>query len=468
LADLEIDLLRVGALVKARYEVLRRIKIGGMGAVYEVIDRVVSKRRALKVMLPGLVTEAMLVRFRQEASIPGQIDSDNVVDVLDQGVDEERGLPFLVMELLKGEDLGARLQRGRLSPEDAVGHLHRASLALDCAHAADIVHRDLKPENLFVTKHTDGTEGMKVLDFGIAKIVAESSRPQTTLNLGTPLYMSPEQILGKGDIGSSSDIYSLGHVAFTLLTGHAYWEPELDSMASTPFLTCVAQGARERATSRAARWHTQLPSDFDAWFATATATRPAARFDSASELVAELAQAFSLPDPAVIGSRGSGRVSAIAKTLVSTAPSGEAAVQRSEDRAWMSKRSSVGAVSSAARRRREWSRLVEWLVGGTLAAALGLLAFWYLRPIDDSVGRGSDESRDPLVRSEVAGDGEGRSPQVQPTPSRVPTPPSAAVPSVAAFPESSVRLTAPTSSASPPRAARQRAVGASYDPMEKL
>lgn len=296
MADEEVDLLKPGVVLKDRWEVIRRIQAGGMGAVYEVVDRILGKRRALKVMLSTIVTPTMLQRFRQEASIPGKVDSPNVVDVLEIGVDEGRGVPFLVMELLIGEDLGARLERGPLAPEVVVRFLSEASLALDCAHAADVVHRDLKPENIFVTKRHEGAdgEGIKVLDFGIAKIVGDSSQARTTLSVGTPLYMSPEQILGDATIGPRSDIYSLGHVAFALLVGRAYWEPELEHMSATPFLSRVAQGASDVATARAARLGVALPASIDAWFAKATAPVPADRFESASELVLELAEALGV------------------------------------------------------------------------------------------------------------------------------------------------------------------------------
>src|SRR5262249_42101104 len=154
---------------------------------------------AIKAMLPTIVQSVDLrERFKLETRVSAQIESEFIVDVFDAGVDETTGLPFLVMELLRGEELDVVLGRlGHLPPVDAVTYLHQVALALDKTHAAQIVHRDLKPENLFLTKRDDGSPRIKVLDFGIAKIVADgSTEAAVTRNFGTPFYMSPEQFMG--------------------------------------------------------------------------------------------------------------------------------------------------------------------------------------------------------------------------------------------------------------------------------
>ncbi len=142
-----------------------------MGAVYEVVDEKTDSRRALKVMLPSVVREPTLrARFALEARVIGNVESDHVVRVLDAGIDEGSGTPFLVMDLLRGDDLGSLLEkRGALSSGEVVVYLHQAALALDKTHAADVVHRDLKPENLFVTYRDDGSPCVKIIDFGIAR-----------------------------------------------------------------------------------------------------------------------------------------------------------------------------------------------------------------------------------------------------------------------------------------------------------
>src|SRR5262249_5173432 len=143
----------------------------------EVIHKETRRRRALKVMLPSIVSDPELrARFKLEATITADIDSEHIVETFDAGVDAETGAPFLVMELLKGDDLSVILEdRKRLPSEEVIVLLHQAGLALDKTHAAGIVHRDLKPENMFVTARDDGSPRLKILDFGIAKVVAQNA-----------------------------------------------------------------------------------------------------------------------------------------------------------------------------------------------------------------------------------------------------------------------------------------------------
>jgi serine/threonine-protein kinase len=293
--------LAQGAVFHGRYEVVRCLAVGGMGAVYEVTDQKTRRRRALKVMLPNVVADRDLhARFRREATITSEIESAHIVETIDADVDAQTGVPFVVMELLKGEDLGKMLgKRRRLPPGEVILLLHQASLALDRTHAAGIVHRDLKPENLFVCASDDGSPWLKVLDFGIAKIVADSQGDQkTTRAMGTPVYMPPEQIQGDGRIGPRADLYALGHIAYTLLVGEAYWEQDARETGAT-YALCrrILVGPIEPSCPRAARAGVVLPPAFEVWFAKATALDPQARFDKASTLVAELAQAVGVPWP---------------------------------------------------------------------------------------------------------------------------------------------------------------------------
>jgi len=187
--------LQEGAVFAGRYRILHCIAAGGMGAVYEVIHLETERRRALKVMLPHILqSDDLRERFKQEARVAAHIDSDYIVEVFDAGIDEATRMPFMVMELLRGEELGKRLKRlGRLAPADVVTYLQQTALALDKTHRASIVHRDLKPENLFLTERDDGPPRVKVLDFGVAKVVAETASAGATQSIGTPLYMAPEQ-----------------------------------------------------------------------------------------------------------------------------------------------------------------------------------------------------------------------------------------------------------------------------------
>jgi serine/threonine-protein kinase len=293
-------MLQPDAVFGERYRVVRCIRTGGMGAVYEAAHLETGRRVALKVMLPSLVTEPTLrARFKLEATVVASVESEHIVDVLDAGIEPATGAPFLVMELLRGDDVSTLLKReGPFSPDDVVTLLWQASLALDKTHAAGIVHRDLKPDNLFLTRRDDGSPRLKILDFGIAKVMAQSpAGGQQTATVGTPLYMAPEQINGDA-IEPTCDLYALGHIAFAMLVGRSYWFDEWQGGPVYPLLLKVLKGATESASARASRHGRSLPPAFDAWFAKATATSSSERFQSASALVQGLAQALGIEGPA--------------------------------------------------------------------------------------------------------------------------------------------------------------------------
>jgi serine/threonine-protein kinase len=299
--------LPAGRLFHGHYEIVRCINSGAMGSVYEVLDHKTRRRRALKVMLPNLIADPELrARFRLEATITADIISEHIVETFDADVDAETGSPFLVMELLRGEDLATMLtSRGRLPAEEVVLLLSQAARALDKTHAAGIVHRDLKPENLFVTYRDDGSPRVKVLDFGIAKVAAQSAH-KATRSIGTPPYMSPEQISGEG-VDPRSDLYALAHIAFALLVGQPYWLEEAKATEAVyPLLLKIVQGAKEPAGVRARRLGVTLPPSFETWFAKATALSPEQRFSSARELITTLATALgvTVPVAALSGSAG--------------------------------------------------------------------------------------------------------------------------------------------------------------------
>jgi serine/threonine-protein kinase len=269
-----------------------------MGAVYEAVHLATERRRALKVLLPHCFqSNEMRERFAREARVTSQIESEYIVDVSDAGVDESTQMPFLVMELLRGEEMEHRLGRaGRFSPGEAVTYLHQVAMALDRTHQALIVHRDLKPANLFLTQREDGTPRVKILDFGVAKVVAESATAAgATRSLGTPLYMSPEQFRSGTKLTPAADIYALGLLSYTMLVGEPYWSREAREAGDVIAFAMVAvRGPAESAVRRAAARHVALPASFDAWFAKATAVSPANRFATASEAVRTLAEVLGL------------------------------------------------------------------------------------------------------------------------------------------------------------------------------
>ncbi|MEM1033711.1 MAG: serine/threonine-protein kinase, partial [Myxococcota bacterium] len=202
-----------------------------------------------------------------------------------------------VMELLDGHELAHHLQTEEIDAATGLRLVAEIASVLDAAHAVGIVHRDLKPENVFLVAGEDGQKHVKVLDFGIAKVM--DSKTITHGILGTPLYISPEQIHGQVRTTPKSDIYALGMLAFTIFVGTAYWSVEHEESLYA-FLSSVVAGPSVSACARAADEHDViLPPAFDAWFLEATATDPEARYPSASALVRGLAEALRLPRPDV-------------------------------------------------------------------------------------------------------------------------------------------------------------------------
>jgi serine/threonine-protein kinase len=330
--------LAAGQIFANRYEVVRCIGSGGMGAVYEVIHLETERRRALKVMHAHFADSPdFRDRFKREARVAAQIDSDYIVDVFDAGVDDATKMPFLAMELLRGEELARLLKRvGRLAPAEVVCWLFQTSLALDRTHKASIVHRDLKPENIFLCERDDGPPQIKVLDFGIAKFATSAKgQGQTTNSVGTPLYMAPEQFLPGGEVTPAADIYALGLLAYTLLVGTDYWHEDLERDENVfAFALIAMKGTVEAPSVRALRVAgMHLSPAFDAWFAKATALSPAARFATASEAVRELAIAtrVNLPPPRATAPSLQGMVPEVEVTMPDpvhssrTTPAGSAA-----------------------------------------------------------------------------------------------------------------------------------------------
>jgi serine/threonine protein kinase len=213
-----------GALVQGRYLVTGELGRGGMGVVLAAHDEMLDRDVALKVVLPKMTRSSEIVeRFSNEARSLARLESRHVVRVLDFGTISEpiasAGLPFMVLELLRGEDLFSIAAReGGLSAARVVGYTLQACAGLAVAHALGIVHRDLKPENLFLATESDGSQCVKVLDFGVAR--SHSRRKPLTrgnVGVGSPGYMSPEQVEGSRHLDARSDIWTLGVVMYELL-----------------------------------------------------------------------------------------------------------------------------------------------------------------------------------------------------------------------------------------------------------
>jgi serine/threonine-protein kinase len=215
----------VGSTI-GNYTVTGLLGKGGMGTVYRAEHPDIGRQVAIKVVSSQFaVNPAVMARFKAEALSVNRIGHPNIIDISDFGALSD-GRPYFVMEYLDGEDLGHRLRARRtLSHLEAAPILRQTLDALAAAHAENIIHRDLKPDNIFVAKKRGGSEIVKLLDFGIAKLKVEGvgvtagATADGTL-LGTPLYMSPEQSMGRmSEIGPASDLYSMGVILYQVFTG---------------------------------------------------------------------------------------------------------------------------------------------------------------------------------------------------------------------------------------------------------
>jgi hypothetical protein len=263
--------LVAGSVVAGQFRVLGLLSQGGMGTVYRVEQISTGAPRALKVMLPQLAADARArERFTQEAQAASRIDSEHVVQVIAAG--SEGGALWLAMELLAGDDLATVLQRrGTLPPQEVVEIFRQLGHALAAAHRVGIVHRDLKPENVFIAnaRRSDASFTVKVLDFGISKWLQETQPATNTTVVGSPLWMAPEQLETRVAIGPTADLWPLGLLAFTLLTGRVYWQHGQPERFSLPMLVHeVAAAPYVPASQRAAELGAPAPPPgFDAWLA---------------------------------------------------------------------------------------------------------------------------------------------------------------------------------------------------------
>jgi serine/threonine protein kinase len=213
-----------GQILAGKYRVEKVLGSGGMGVVVAAWHLELEQRVAVKFLHPlAMERPDTAERFRREARSAAKIRSEHVARVIDVGI-MEGGLPYMVMEHLDGHDVSEEMQRGLLSISNAIDFTLQAIEALAEAHAAGIVHRDLKPANLFLAMRPDGSRIVKVLDFGISKSlfgtsVAEMSLTRTAALIGSPLYMSPEQMRSAKDVDTRTDIWSLGVMLYEMITG---------------------------------------------------------------------------------------------------------------------------------------------------------------------------------------------------------------------------------------------------------
>lgn len=284
-----------GQLLAGKLRIIRKLGFGGMGAVYEVEHEITRHRRALKVLHPQLADmPAVVERFLREASAAGRIGNAHIVETFDAGK-LDSGAPYIVMELLKGRTLADLLAgSGPLDLKRACDLLVQACDGVSAAHAAGIVHRDLKPENLFLTSSMESF--VKILDFGISKFDAVLTGVEgLTLEgspMGTPYYMSPEQVKGQKTVDTRTDVYALGVVLYECLTARRPFDG--DSLPELIFQ--IAQGNYVRPT----QLRPELPQLVDDVVQTAMAMDPAQRYASAQQLADALSRLLAAPERTVM------------------------------------------------------------------------------------------------------------------------------------------------------------------------
>jgi serine/threonine-protein kinase len=275
-----------GEQILGKYQLIRLVGEGGMGAVFEAEHLVMRQRVAIKVLLPTRSTARDAARFSREARAASQLRSAHVARVLD--VDRlESGLPFMVMEFLLGRDLEEELRiRGQLGVSEAVDYVIQACEAVAEAHARGIIHRDLKPGNLFLCEERD-LRIVKVLDFGISKMQDEANVTITCTALGTPLYMSPEQIRNAKEVDHRTDIWSLGVILFELIAGRPPFE-------GGPTAVSVAIAVDPPPWLRTLR--PEVPIELERVVMQALEKHPARRFATVADLAQALRRFASDPE----------------------------------------------------------------------------------------------------------------------------------------------------------------------------
>ncbi len=289
-----------GQLLTPSIRLVRPFGKGGMGSVWLADHLALKTQVVVKFMATELATNPDAVsRFAREAAAAAQVKSPHVVQMLDHGL-SETGVPYIVMELLEGRELSKHLdERGTLSPAEVSAIVSQLCKALRRAHERHIVHRDIKPDNIFLCDVGGNDLFVKLLDFGVAKLaigheLTGEIGTRTGAMVGTPYYMSPEQLVGAKDLDLRTDLWSVGVVAYQALTR------ELPFTAET--IAGLAVAIHSGPTPMPSAVRPDLPAGIDAWFARVCARDPKARFGSAMEMADALeAVVRGVPLPALVG-----------------------------------------------------------------------------------------------------------------------------------------------------------------------
>jgi serine/threonine-protein kinase len=289
----------IGQQIDGKYVITSVLGSGAMGAVYEARNVATGRTVAIKVIQSGLGTDpALVARFQREARAAGAIESTHIAQVLDAGQDRTNDAPYLVMELLKGEDLDTLVRRlGTMRYGLALRIIAQALAGLEKAHGVGVVHRDIKPANLYIAAGDAGQRVVKLVDFGIAKVKDELAASnhaltQTSALLGSPLYMSPEQAKASKKVDARADLWSLGIVLYQLLTGKA---PHAHAESLTELLLAICT-EDIKPVQQQAPW---VPAPVAEIVERALRLDPSKRFDSARQM--RDAIAAIVPDWHVLG-----------------------------------------------------------------------------------------------------------------------------------------------------------------------
>jgi serine/threonine protein kinase len=301
----------VGSILADRYHVIRRIGEGGMGQVYLAEHVKMKRKSAVKVLHQGMVHDPDAIsRFNREASNASQIQHPNVAAIYDFGETPE-GLIYLAMEFVDGEPLTKIIERhGALTAARAADIGQQVASALEAAHDMGIIHRDLKPDNIMIARGRAGEDVAKVVDFGIAKAMEADDQKvtKTGLAIGTPEYMSPEQ-LGGDQLDSRTDIYSLGLVTFNMLTGQLPFPSVVSREALIMRLTEKPRTLAEIRTD--VQWPAELQTVMDK----ALANHPADRYQHVSQFGRELVTAVATMPESAFTSTGTLELSPVSATM---------------------------------------------------------------------------------------------------------------------------------------------------------
>jgi eukaryotic-like serine/threonine-protein kinase len=428
-----------GTVLGGKFEVERVIGQGGMGVVVLARHLSLDQLVALKFLLPTALRQPDLVaRFLREARAAARIKSEHVARVLDVGT-LDTGAPYIVMEYLEGRDLSRRLrEEGPLSVSDAALFVLHACEALAEAHASGIVHRDLKPSNLFLSSYPDGTPCVKILDFGISKLVVPGSTPDLSMTstatvMGSPHYMSPEQMRSTRDVDLRTDIWALGVILYELVSGRVPFDAE-----TMPQLCSLVL---EQAPARL----TVAPARFEALVMRCLEKAPQRRFVDVLELALALGE-FAPPE----GQRSIDRISRLRGSRPGSVPPSSAHPREPEnDGAGATGATGASRATFALTMREQRRRQLAWF-GLAALVVLGVLGWLFLRPVPRGAALptfASEPDRSHLQLPE-------------------PTPPSPSPPAAPA-PAGSAPAPAPREAAAPSPASSAQESGATYGKRDK-